>query len=414
VEDAVRREVARVQRAVISAELRRRHDVQQELADGTRFAPFFGPLKGALVAMDRYLADPARTVYFRQVFDQIVDLALRVRADHPAGSPQVVALLDAVNALPLPPAANQMEPWLRAAVALELLAEERGFGAVDLGVNPLTQGMAVKARRVFFAETRQEDGVKRTLDLTPTEVAKVFRDGFSAGRQWTTSAIPLTERNRYLARCTQEETGRPEPGPWILGARCARDLAARAAGVPMPVFYPVSAAARVATARDIWLNGFPSLSAHDDETVDPSGLTLVATSGEASSEWASGPHPHGLLCAVALPKNTILRLNVVDPDRPKEVESDAEVYARLSQQATDMGDEAGYGARLRQLLLKEGYYAVGDGQSGTDSPALEEITLLDPRPETLMVVREAVPSFMRGEHRPRPGCARPGQGGPSR
>lgn len=385
--DTVQREVASVQLDVVSAEHQRRQLVFAAADSGKFYLPSRADLVGSVMGLTAQLVADPRTAHFAATTEVIVQLVRQAALNSAPGTSLVVQVLRAVDKIPPEEISHKLDPWIRWAVALELLESERGFAGHTISLDPVTRAQASRAKRLLYATNRQDaryDEVDWPLDLTGTEIARLLETHAKAIEVWTREGMPVSDLTLYLNPSRREEVGRPGSHVQIVTEEMARELATRAGAFPLPLVYALPPLERIRLARQIWSHGLPE--------VPPSlpGLTFYDAGGDPRVRWGAPPHPYGLLCAIILKPQDIL--HVLHPDHPEDFERFNELTRRAEFMARGF---ANYATTLRSILRSEGIRAVAHYHP--TKRYLHELVVVDPGPETVLVIRESFPAFMRDE-----------------
>ncbi|MGH7518856.1 MAG: hypothetical protein ACREOC_15555 [Gemmatimonadales bacterium] len=395
--DAAERELARVHCTVVEQELSGREQLAELVDQRASFAMGRNDLVGYLFDAARQLRDlqqgtaPAvpTTAPVVALFDQLVGAVGGALETQPPGRLVVAQALRAAAHLSHP-RDDEGDPWVRSAIVLELLTQEGGWMGVALPVDAVTRAQAVRAKRIFYAEVRQDpryDELRWPLDLTGVEIAELLAGAEHASATWVRDRMPAADLEQYLEPIRREEPGRPMPHHTILPERAARALALErgASTSPMVLFVPPSE--RVETARRVWESGPPAI---EPGTL---GIPVYSLGGDPRVRWGAVTFPHGLLCVVDLAAGAILHLG-----RKDSAEQEAKFEAMVAQATKHAETEAEYATRLREILLERGVKAIARyDHVAKQLNKPQEVILLEPE-TSLKFIRETVPSFVRGYH----------------
>lgn len=385
--DAIEREVARVQLTVLQRERDRRLAALVAVQRGDFYSPNRDELAYWVNCLAFRTIDGLSADVCEQQVSEVVSWT-RKRLSCEAQDPIVVPrLLRDAARIPLGCVSDALRPWIYPAIVLELLIKHEGFAGHRIDVAPIIRDTARQTWRLFYCADRAIDDMEVRLDLSAEEVADLVENQICASREWEQLGLPVDDQRFYTTPLRREEPGRPPAHAQIVHEAQARELAERAGGFPAPLLLAIPPADRTTTVRRIWSKGL----ACDAE--NSLGLTLYPAIGDSRVRWGMPPHPYGLLCAVVLPANFVLH---VGDDRRRD---DHARFEELSRQAAACSrDSVGYTRKLRELLKREGYYAVA--QHDPIRRQIHEVTVLTPTPETVMVIRETIPSFARQRDMP--------------
>jgi hypothetical protein len=399
-QDAAEQEIADVQLSVIEEELGRRERVAEQLEQDADAFVTRNDLVGYLFEVARYLRDhrpPARTgddtappwgsLMTIVLVDLLVHEVERALMTNPPGRLVVADALRAVDQLE-PRDADPADAWVRSAVVFELLTQEGGWMGVTLPVDPVTRSQAVRAKRIFYGEGRQDprdDDLHWPLDLSGPDIADVLGASEHASAAWSREQLPDVDLDSYLEPLGREESGRPTPHPSVIPEAEARELVLAQGTITSPMVLFVPPSERVARAGQIWKNGPPDIEPR------ALGVQVYSLGGDPRVRWGAVTFPHGFLCVVDLPPAAILNLGRSDSAR------DEAAFEQMAAQATrDAPTEADYADRLRAILLERGVKAVARyDHVAKELNKPQELILLEPA-TALKFIREAIPSFMRG------------------
>lgn len=385
--DTVQREIAGVQLDVLAAESERRRAVYAEAEAGGIYLPARADLVGAVIGLATQLLDDPAQAHFGDTVIAITQIIRRQHVEGTPGAAAVAQVLREVDSLPPEEVTHKLDPWVRWAVALEILESPRGFAGIRFDFDPVTRAQAARAKRMLYAMDRQDaryDEVDWPLDLTGIEIARLLSDHATARLTWATERIPESDLVLYLTPTRREEANRPEPHVQVVPEAEAMELARRAGAFPLPMLYAIPPQDRTRLARQIWSEGLPPVPPNMP------GLTFYDAGGDPRIRWGAPPHPYGLLCAIVLSPKDVL--HVLHPDHPQDYER----FNELTRRAEFMARSAGnYPETLRSILRSEGVRAVAHYHPV--ERYLHELVVIDPDERTVMVIRESVPSFMRGD-----------------
>lgn len=384
--DTVEREVARVQREALLDEFDRRQAVLLAANRDERVVPTRSELVGGVMAATEADVDEAPSGGGPSRLERLSSFVDEALSSSPRGSMAVVRSLRAVRDLPVEVGRRSLDLWILWALALETLTRPRAEGLLRTSVDPVTMAAANRAKRLLYAVDRQDaryDDSDWPLDLTGDDIADFLERHYQASWAWARSRAPASDRGMYLRPVRREETGRPNPHMQVADEREARRAAEEAGGFPEPLIFPVPPRERSRVAQALWTNGLPPVPERKP------GLAFYNGGGDPKVRWGGPPHPYGVLCAVALPPKAVL--HVFDKERPEDHDTFNELTARATFLSRTDDD---YHERVRNVFRSEGYQAVAhyDPNQGY----LHELIVVDPSPETVMIVRESIPSFRHG------------------
>jgi hypothetical protein len=394
-QDAAEREIAGVQLSVIEAELGRRERVAEAMEDDPDAFVSRSDLVGYLFDAARQLSE--RTLGFVRPatqrigavehFDALVAAVRHALSTEPPGSLVVAAALQAADRLE-PRDPDPADAWVRSAIIFELLTQEGGWIGVDLVIDPVTRSQAVRAKRIFYGEGRQDphdDDLHWRLDLTGPGIADLLEASEHASAAWSRERLPAVDLDSYLEPLRREESGRPTPHPSVIPEAEARARVLAQGAITSPMVLFVLPSERLTLARQIWEQGPPA--------IEPGalGVPVYSLGGDPRVRWGAVTFPHGFLCIVDLPAAAILNLGRSDSAR------DEAAFEQMAARATrDTVTEAEYADRLRAILLERGVRAVARyDHVDKELNKPQEVILLEPA-ASLKFIREAVPSFVRG------------------
>jgi hypothetical protein len=374
-------EFARVQIAAIDRELARREDFLRRVEQGELETPARNELSGWIMAIDSQMPDRKENTDFYADFQHVVSVIERARRSTPAGALRVAQVLREIDTFPAAfPESAQIQRWIRAAMALELMTRESAYGGVTLHQDKATLAEAQRARRLFYALDRQDhryEGSNWPLDLSGVEIADAVEGAYKATFEFARDGHPMTDLQRYVTPTPREERGRPEPHAQIVPEARARDEALALGGVPDPMVFAVSPVDRTRSAREIWTHGIPPIPPNQ------SGHILMAARADSRVRWGAGTYPLGFLCAVALRPREILHLR--HPERPEDDRKFDEITRRAS--SLSRVDSTKYVEAFRELLADSGYRAVQRWDKGGQ--------LIVQDVSCVRVLRESVPPFQQ-------------------
>lgn len=385
--EAVRREVAGAQLAVVTAEYQRRQAVYTAANKGDLYLPSRTDLLGALTGLATQLLDDPENAHFSATTSAILDLARRHASQGKPGIPIVVEVLREADRLPPERITHQLDPWVRWAVALEFLASEQGFAGQRVDADPVTRAEANRAKRLLYATDRQDpryDEADWPLDLTGTTIAEVLEEYAKAAERWANNRIPERDLVFYLSPIRKEEGGRPAPHPQIVPEKVVRELAVQAGAFPVPFVYAIPPDERLRVTRQIWSHGLPPIPSNLP------GLLFYDVGGDPRIRWGAPPYPYGLLCGIIVKPEEVL--HVPHPDHPQDFDRFNELTRRADLEARRGRP---YPETLRSILRSEGVRAVAHYHP--TKHYLHELVVLDSGPETVLVIRESFPPFMRND-----------------
>lgn len=384
VPDTVQREIARVQLDELLREQSRREARFLAAERSEMYLSNRTELIGSLMGLGAQLKEDRKGAHFFTTFDAILSILERAQQDATAGAATVVQVLREVSKLPSESIAHELDPWMRWGIALELMSDERGLGGETADVDLDTRTEATRAKRMFFAEERQDaryDEADLPLDLTGDDIADLLDAHHHASHEWVCRHLPQADMDLYLAHTRREEVGRPEPHVQIIPESAARKLAERGGAFLNPLIFTIPPKERSRTSSRVWSHGLLSGS----ENVP--WVTLHDAGGDPRVRWGAPPHPYGILCSVSLPTSHVLY--VFSEEHPK----DAEIFEDLTAKATLMSRSTNDSHEtLRSVFQSAGYYAIAHYHPSDGS--FRELIVLDPSPATVQVIREAIPSFM--------------------
>lgn len=387
IEEVVRMTSARVQLSAIQREHERRIAILGSASRGEIYLPTRPELVGALIGLGAQL-ERGEDSDFKPVLDRIVAIVRQSLLEQTPGALLVTHVLRTVGKLSATDTESPLDPWVRWAIALELLTDKNGYGGVQIPIDDVTRAAAIRAKRLFYATDRQDpryEDADWPLDLPGNVIADLLEEHYFATQDWAKLGAPDRDLRRLLSPVRWEEHGRPEPHPQVLFEKDARELAQRAGGFPYPLVYPVPPLERARIARQVWTHGLPAIPS------GKVGLVLNPAVGDPRVRWGAPPYPLGLLCAVCLSPDQVL--NVARPG----YDEDHERFNQLTRRASHMaGEAANYPDTLRNILLSEGYKAIA--VYNEIHGFMHELVLLDTSPEIVVVIRETVPAFVRGDH----------------
>lgn len=390
-QEGVRLECARVQLNALDEEVERRKAVAEAVQRGEQAAPSRTELLATMMGAINSLERDASESRYHEMFQQVVRACEDAQESMPGGIPRLTAALTKVLELTDAVSTDDIDPWLRTLLVLQLFSDvRRGVAGVTMDDDPATVAESNRARAIFLATERQDPRYRGTdwpLDIGPDKLHNVLDQFHWADRRWHQLGIPDTDRDEYTSFVRGEEIGRPEPHPQIMPEAEAREWAERAGGVVAPFVFAVPPRDRVRFAAYVWKHGLPDVAEGEQ------GMPLYSAAGDPRVRWGAGIYPYGIMCAVAIPSKRILTIG-----REEDEEND-KLWSALTLRAESQSRNDEERAEvLRNLLMAHGYAALARYDYLTEkTPQPQELVIFEPSMENVALIRESVPSFMQGE-----------------